>query len=95
MKEIAVGIHVERSPLRRVWNINRSLPGDPAAISGPAELSAVTTKKAGPKLILESMTRAAGPIDREPFLISSMPRAALRPSLAAVGRAPHVIAEEN
>jgi len=94
-KQIAVTIHVESSPLRRVRNINRSLPGNPAAISRPVKLSAVTTKGAGPKLILESVTRTAGPIDREPFLISSMPRAALGPSLTAVCRGPDVIAEKR
>jgi hypothetical protein len=58
-------------------------------------LSAVTTKEAGPKLILESMTRAPGPIDREPFLISTMRRAALGPRLTAVCGGPYVIAKKR
>ena len=41
------------------------------------------------------MTHAACRIDGEPFLVASMPWAALRPGLAAVCRAPHIIAEKG
>src|SRR5262252_4556204 len=52
-KQVAVGVHVEGSPLRRVWKIKRCLPGDSAAVGGPAEVSAVAGEEAGPELVLK------------------------------------------
>ena len=39
-KEVAIGVHIERSEVSPVRNNDRSLPGDPA-VGGPLELHAV------------------------------------------------------
>ena len=70
-KEVAVGVHVKRSGIGRVGNINRSLPGD-AAVGGPAEFSDVASEEAGPKLVLEPMPCAVGLIYGEPLLVASV-----------------------
>src|SRR4029077_370838 len=92
-KEVAIGVHVKRSGTCRVRKIDRTHPGE-ATIGGAGEFPGVTSAEAGPKLILKPVSRAIGSIDGEPFLIASMTRSALRPGLAAVGRAPDVIAKE-
>ena len=54
------------------------------AIRGTSELTTVAREEAGPELVLESMTRAVGFIDGEPFLVAPVSRAALHPGLAAI-----------
>src|SRR4029450_7326854 len=71
-KEVAAGGQVERSPLRRIGNTNRSLPGDPA-IGRPAKSAEVASEKLGPKLVLAAVTHAGrSPIDREPLLVAAV-----------------------
>src|ERR1043166_3851427 len=85
-KQVTIASHIERSRLHRVGKANGSLPGDPA-VGRPTKCSAVTCEKTGPKLILESMPRAAGEIDREPFFVASVRaavRRSFRPGLPAV-----------
>src|SRR4030095_14881740 len=95
-KEVAVGVHVEPSQWGIVGDINRSLPGG-ATIDGPAELSGVASEDARcPILILETVTHAGGgAIDREPLLVATATASLAReqrPGLAAVCRAPQVVA---
>ena len=54
-EKVAIGIHVHRSSIRRVGNIDRTHPGRPA-VRGTVEFAEITSKKAGPKLIDEPMT---------------------------------------
>jgi len=93
-KEIAIGVNVQRSVIDGVRNINWSHPCEPA-IGGASELSSVASEEAGPELVLEPITHAAGRIDGEPLLVASMPWAALRPGLAAVYRVPYIVAEKR
>src|SRR5437762_5082987 len=72
-KEVAVAVHVERSQLGIVGDINRSHPGDPA-IGGSGEFSTVATDEASPKLVLKPVTHAVGLIDGEPLLVASVGR---------------------
>ena len=70
-KDVAVGVHVQGSVYRRVWNTNRRLPGD-AAIGGPLKLhAAAAAVNAVISLILKSMSRPVGLVDREPLLVAS------------------------
>ena len=71
-KEVTVGSHVERSPLRGIRNTNRTLPYRPA-IGRTAESPEVAGKYLGPKLILEPVTHAGRSfVDGEPFLIAAV-----------------------
>src|SRR5207253_9858451 len=71
-EEVAVGSHVECSPLRRVGNTDRTLPGD-SAIGGATESAEVASEEFGPKLVLKAVTHAGGcPINREPFLVAAV-----------------------
>ena len=54
-------------------------------------LAAVIVAGGAPKLVLESVTGAVGLIYREPLLVASRRRPKVRPGLAAVERAPHVV----
>ena len=70
--EVAVGGHVERSPLRSVRNINRSLPCGPT-VGGTAKSADVASEDWGPKLVLEAVAHAGRcSIEREPFLIAAV-----------------------
>jgi len=90
-KEVAERVHVGRSPCRRVGNEDRIEPGEPA-VNGTAELPAAVIVAAGaPTLVLESVTSAGGVIYREPLLVASRRGSKVRPGLAAVERAPHVV----
>ena len=53
--------------------------------------AAVIVAGGAPKLVLESVTGAVGVIDGEPLLVASVGGRNVRPGLAAVERAPHVI----
>src|SRR5262245_62154875 len=97
-KKVAVGGHIERSIYRPVRNIDRRLPGDPA-IGGALELhAAAATVNTVVCLVLEAVARAIGLIDGEPFLVTAAcasVRRPLHPSLAAVSRAPQIVAEKG
>ena len=86
-KKIAVRVHIERPVCRPGWNNDWGLPGDPA-VSRSLELDAVAaTVNAIARLILESVTRAAGLIDGKPLLVAAFREAVglkLCPGLAAV-----------
>src|SRR6266496_3659842 len=49
-EKVAIGVHVERSRIGIVRNINRSLPSHPA-VDRAVELSEVASKEAGPELV--------------------------------------------
>lgn len=49
-EKVAVRVHVQRTRIRIVWNVNRSLPSRPA-VDRAIELSKVAGEKTGPKLI--------------------------------------------
>src|SRR6266496_4435648 len=70
-KEIAVCIHVQRSPDRRARKKDWIHPGGPA-VGGAAELPTTPIVARGaPNLILEPVTCAVGPVYGEPFLVTS------------------------
>ena len=70
-KEIAVCIHVQRSPDRRVREKDWIHPRGPA-VGGAAELpTAPIVARGAPGLILEPVTCAVGPVYGEPFLVTS------------------------
>ena len=73
-------------------NIDRALPAH-AAICGTAKFAGRAGKVGRPKLVLKSMTRAGGLINRKPLLISSTCPWKTRPRLAAVSRLPIVVAK--
>src|SRR5438552_16585750 len=58
-KKVAIARHIERSPLRRIGNADRSLPRC-SAISRTTESSELASEYLRPDLVLESMTHAAG-----------------------------------
>ena len=82
-KKITIGIDVQRSGVSVVWNTNRAHPREPA-ISRTRKFAPVATENPCSKLILEPVPRAIGLINREPFLVTSMPWSALQPRLAAI-----------
>src|ERR1700730_15994347 len=96
-KQVAVSVHVELSVYRRIRNINRRLPGDPA-VCGTLKLhAAAATVNAVVCLVLEAMARAVGLIDSEPLLVATTSASLARqqrPGLTAVCRAPQVVAEK-
>src|SRR4029077_16535368 len=70
-EKIAVAGHVKCSPLRRVGNTDRSLPGGPV-VGGTAESAEIASEELGPELVLETVAHAGGyPVDREPFLVAA------------------------
>ena len=70
-KNIAVRIHIEGSIPGPVGNRDRRLPGDPA-VSGTLELHATAaTVNAIVCLVLKTVPRTVGLIDREPLLVTS------------------------
>ena len=70
-KEIAVRIHVERSPDRRVGKKDWTHPCGPI-VGGSAELpTAKIVARGAPRLILEPVTCAVGPVYGEPLLVAS------------------------
>jgi len=70
-KEIAVCIHVQRSPDRRARKKDWIHPCGPA-VGGAAELpTAPIVARDAPSLILEPVTCAVGPVYGEPFLVTS------------------------
>ena len=73
-------------------NIDRALPAH-AAICGTAKFAGRAGKVGRPKLVLKSVTRAGGLINRKPLLISSTCSWKTRPRLAAVSRLPIVVAK--
>src|SRR5438874_6464270 len=92
-KKVAIARHIERSPLRRVGNADRSLPRC-SAISRTTESSELASGEFGPKLVLKTVTHAGrGPVYSEPFLVAAMGASVgrlLRPGLAAICGAPDV-----
>lgn len=69
-KEIAVCIHVERSPDRRAGKKDWTHPCSPI-VGGPAELPAAKIVARGaPSLILEPVTRTVGFVYGEPLLVA-------------------------
>ena len=77
-KQVAIGVHVERSVYRRVRNTNRRLPGDPA-VGGTLKFhAAAATVNAVVCLVLEAMPGAVGLIDGEPLLVASAPASLAR-----------------
>ena len=96
-KKVAVRIHVERSKDRPVRNSDRRLPGH-TAVSGTLELhTAAATVNAIVCLVLEAVPRAVRLIDGKPFLVAAACASIgglLHPCLAAVGRAPQVVAKK-
>src|ERR1043166_7164983 len=81
-KEVAVGVHIGRSPLGSVGNRDWIHPGEPA-VDRTAEF--VGGERAGiiPELVLESVTGASGFIYNEPLLVSSLRGSNVRKRLAA------------
>jgi hypothetical protein len=82
-EQIAIGIHIRCAMYDTMGNIDRVLPVH-AAICGTAKFARRTGKGLSPKLVLKSVTRAGGPINRKPLLISSTCSWKTRPRLAAV-----------
>ena len=93
-KKVAVRVHIERSRIGIVRNIDRRHPSG-STIRRASELSAVASEETGPKLILKAMAHTAGLIDGKPFLVAAMPGAALKPRLPAIGRVPDIVAEKG
>jgi hypothetical protein len=91
-EQIAVGIDVSGSMNDTMRNVNWALPVH-AAICGTAKFAGRAGKALSPKLVLKSVTRAGGPINRKPLLISSTCPWKTRPRLAAVSRLPIVVAK--
>ena len=91
-EQFAIGIHIRRSMYDTMGNIDRALPAH-AAICGTAKFAGRAGKVGRPKLVLKSVTRAGGPINRKPLLISSTCPWKTRPRLAAVSRLPIVVAK--
>ena len=95
-KQVAIGSHIQCSPIRVIRDVNWTLPRG-AAIGGAAEFSEVASEKAGPKLILKPVSHTAGRfIYSEPFLVSAVCaalRRTERPRLSTVRRAPDVATE--
>src|SRR5439155_17944776 len=93
-KEIAVGVHIERPVCRPGWNNDWGLPGDPA-VGRALELDAVAaTVNSVARLILESVPRTAGLIDRKPLLVAATRQPVglqFCPGLTAVSRPVHVL----
>ena len=92
-KKVAIAGHIERSPLRRVGNADRSLPRC-SGISRTTEPSELTSVEFGPKLVLKTVAHAGrGPVNGEPFLVTAMGASVgrlLRPGLAAIRGEPDV-----
>ena len=92
-EKIAIAGHVERAPLGRVRNADRSLPRC-SGISPTTESSELTSGEFGPNLVLKTVAHAGGgPVNGEPFLVAAVGPSVgrlLRPRLAAVCRAPDV-----
>ena len=92
-KEIAVCIHVQRSPDRRVRKKDWIHPCGPA-IGGAAELPTTPIVARGaPSLIQEPVTCAVGRVYGEPFLVTSahITKCCTRPRTATVCRAPYIV----
>src|SRR6202040_880104 len=90
-EQIAVRIHVERAPNRRVRNKNRIHPRDPA-VSRTAELPAAVIVTSGtPALVLESVSAAARVVYREPLLVATCCGTDSRPGLTARDRPPDIV----
>src|SRR6266478_8310180 len=92
-KKIAVCIHVQRSPDRRVRKKDWIHPCGPA-IGGAAELpTAPIVARGAPGLILEPVTCAVGSVYGEPFLVTSahITKCGTRPRTATVCRAPDIV----
>src|SRR5205823_13271200 len=71
-KKVSVSSHVERSPLRRIGNADRSLPRC-SAVSRTTESSELASEGFGPKLVVTAVAHAAGsPINGEPFLVAAV-----------------------
>src|SRR5262249_41163504 len=93
--KVAVAIHIERSELNRVGNINRCFPCD-SGIGRAIEHPKVATGGV-PRLVLEAVAGAAGLINREPLFVASdryLFASNQQPGLTAVCRAPHIITEK-
>ncbi len=69
-EQIAIRIHVERSPDGRIGNEDRTHPGSPA-IGRSTELPRAALCCRAPSLILKSMTDPASLINGKPLLVSS------------------------
>ena len=69
-EQFAIGIHVRRSMYDTMGNIDRTLPAH-AAICGTAKFAGRARKVGRPKLVLKSVTRAGGPINRKPLLVAA------------------------
>ena len=83
-EEIPVGIDVQRAQRRGIGNIDRIHPGE-SAVGRSSELSAaVIVAVAAPGLVLESMSRAVGVVDRKPLFIAAIRRCDIRPRLTAI-----------
>jgi len=91
-EQSASGIHIRRSMYDTMGNIDRALPAH-AAICGTAKFAGRARKVGRPKLVLKSVTRAGGPVNRKPLLISSTCPWKTHPRLAAVSRLPIVVAK--
>jgi hypothetical protein len=95
-EEVMVRGHIECSPSGGVGNANGAAPGDPA-IGRAIKQSAAASGCGAPGLILVSVSLAADPINRVPLLVASERASVIqwlaRPGLAAIGRAPDVVAK--
>ena len=91
-EQFAIRIHIRRSMYDTMGNIDRALPAH-AAICGTAKFAGRAGKVCRPKLVLKSVTRAGGLINRKPLLIASTCPWKTRPRLAAVSRLPIVVAK--
>src|SRR5205085_11739815 len=96
-EKVAVSIHIRRSSIGRVRNVNRTHPSGPA-IRGTVKFPKITSEESGPKLIDESVTHTAHiRINSEPFLITAVAGfigRLLDERLAAVCGTPQIVAKK-
>ena len=69
-EKVAITSNVECSPMGRVGKTERTLPGGPA-VCGPVEQTRAANSGRAPRLIMETVSCAVGPIYREPLLIAA------------------------
>src|SRR5262249_26540544 len=97
-KDIAVCVHIERPVHWPIRDNNRRLPTG-SAVRGALKLHpAAAAINAIVCLVLKTVTRSAGFIDREPFLVAAAAASLTReqrPGLAAVCGAPQVVAKKG
>lgn len=94
-EKIAVGGNVQCSPMGRVRQTKRTLPGG-STVCGAIEQPASTGGSRAPSLVLEAVTGAVGLIDGKPFLVPCTRvsvRLQFQPGLTAICGAIDVVAK--